>query len=99
MQIEMMMINRLVACFCAVVLVMTYPVSSFPVTTINGPDNAEDKNGTLRPSWSVLNNKEMCGGDMAGGMIGPDCLPPKVTRISHEYICDTVKSVLHLLLS
>jgi hypothetical protein len=25
-----------------------------------------------------MNNKNMCGGDMAGGMIGPDCKPPKV---------------------
>jgi hypothetical protein len=31
-----------------------------------------------------LNNKGMCGGDMAGGMIGPDCKLPKV-RLS---ICD-----------
>jgi hypothetical protein len=28
----------------------------------------------------LLNNKGMCGGDMAGGMIGPDCKPPKVRQ-------------------
>jgi hypothetical protein len=38
-------------------------------------------NTAIKSLYALLNNKGMCGGgDMAGGMIGPDCKPTKVSK-------------------
>ena len=54
-------------------------VSSYPVA-LQIPTTG---NHSLDPLSELMNNPNMCGGDMAGGMIGPDC---KLPIVSNQFV-------------